>query len=185
MTVQHTARFAALGLAAMTVGTLALAAGTAPASASVATAPTHNQVAGCYTETHIQWTNKLDRDITFAVGETRNELWDGTSRPDAPAPQGIANYTLKAGQSFDERLNVNCYGGVPFFALSVADAHGELTNFTVQGADGLPGPNWRMDWGTTSKKFTFNDAAGNTHNGRVEITSAGDDASAFTFKPAN
>lgn len=183
MTAQHTARYTALGLAALTVGSLALAAGAAPASAAVATAPT--PVAGCYSETHIHWTNKLDRDITFSVGQTRNEFWDGSSRPDAPAPQGIADYTLKAGQTFDERLDVSCYGGVPYFMLTAADANGQLTTFTVQGADGLPGPNWRMDWGTTTKKFTFKDSAGNTHNGRVEISSPGDDASAFTFKPAS
>ncbi|MGA9146193.1 MAG: hypothetical protein WBZ04_01410 [Candidatus Nanopelagicales bacterium] len=185
MTAPHSTRAAALGLAVMTVGALAVAAGTASTGAAVATSPASAHVGGCYTQTHIQWNNQLDRDITFSVGGTRNELWDGSARPDAAAPQGIANYTLKAGQSFNERLDVNCYGGVPFFGLSVADSHGDLTNFTVQGADGLPGANWRMDWGTTSKRFTFKDAAGGTHSGRVEVTSTGDDASAFTFKPAN
>lgn len=96
-------------------------------------------------ETHINWINNLQSDLTFTVTDTSNYDWDGGSRPDHAYPEGINGFTLKAGDSFDERLEVNSNAATqtrhPRFTVKATDSKGNVV-FTkeIRFYGYIPGP---------------------------------------------
>lgn len=169
----------ALGVATLGATLVACGSTTATSDASQSTSQSSQTVQASSKETHIKWVNNLGTSIRFTVSNADNSYWDGNSRPDHSYPEGINNYTLESGNTYDERIEVNANSSVePKFTVKLWDGYNYFltTNLAYNSAGKQGGDKY---WHFYSKNSSFvqepevliyQDAKGAAH--RVTLTTS-------------
>lgn len=169
----------AAGLAIATMlGISACSSGSDSSSASSSASASESSSKEAYSQTtYISWQNNLDTDLTFKISDVDSYDWDGTSRPDAAYPSGINNYTLAAGNTYKENLEINRYANTPKFKVAVTDSAGNevLSKSLVYspGSKDVELNDWH--WNSSSKpsetvSFNYTDSSGKSQKGEVTIS---------------
>lgn len=167
----------AVALAVVVGGSLAACGSSSGQAESTSTASESSTVEALSTETHIVWENNLGTDLTFAVSGTQNNYWDGDSRPDHSYPNGINGYTLPAGNTFNERLEVNSIRNfTPKFTVTISDGSGEVLSqqMTYTSVTMVVDDTRLWNFGSADPKkaltFTYKDSSGKSKKGQVTPT---------------
>lgn len=180
------ARTAAIGFMAVGLMGIGVAATAVPAQA----APTAPASAGHLLKgsvgTSITWENSLSSGLTFQISEISNFDWDGNSRPDHAAPEGVQDYTLAANTSHDEHLEINS-NGKQHFTVSMTDATGNtVTTFRLMTKNVQDkGVQWVLESGDDiyrSDAFSYTGTDGASHQAYIKID-GGNYSSTITFSP--
>lgn len=164
-----------VAIASLVVG--CSASGQSSDATPTATATETAQAAGSETK-YIEWRNRLDVPITFAVSETDSYDWEGSSRPDHAYPDGVNGYTLPPGQTFKEATSLNTNANSWGFNVTMTAPNGGLdfsdggsTRRMYIGYDVKLGRQWGM---RGAKDFTYTDGSGTKKNGVVEVGQRGE-----------